>query len=1368
LACELIAHTNSRLAKDTLARFVQAFQAVAPLSSAELRALPVLLRLILVEDLQRVARRLARDGAAARGSVRATLANCVTSLRLLATIDWVDFFERTSRVEGVLREDPAEVYARQDAATRAQYREAVERLAERSDHDELQVARQAVALARRAGLDGARSHVGFYLVGPGRIELEAAVRYRPSTHERLQSAARAHPERAYFTVLALVTGLLLMGPLVYGWSQGGGIGTALLVVLVALLPVSELAVRLVHTAITRLIAPKRLPRLDFAKGIPPDCTTVVAVPAMLHGLECAARLAERLEMHYLSNSDPHLHFVLLTDFADAATESTREDEECVQVALVHIRALNARYSAGRSERFFLCHRRRLWNPAMGCWMGWERKRGKLLEFNRLLRGARDTSFVALSSPPERLPRARYVITLDVDTQLPREAASRLIATIAHPLNRPRFDVGAGRVVEGYGVLQPRLSPSLPSATRSLFAHLLAPAAGLDPYATASSDVYQDLFGRGSFTGKGIYEVDAFQAAVGNTFPDNHVLSHDLLEGNYARCGLVTDIALVENTPANYAVAARREHRWVRGDWQLLLWLFPTVPGPNSSRRPNPLPLLERWKIFDNLRRSLVLPSLIVLLGLGWTALPGSLAFWMGLALSIPVWPLGLSAISGAWLWRHGRKRLRTSGGRALLAIIFLADQACLLSDAVLRTLVRILLTRRHLLEWETTDASERRLGNRFVGFCRSTAAAPVLAGSLGLLMALARPEAAPAAALLLLAWLFSPAVAFWVSRRRDGPAAAPLPDEQRFLRRLARKTWDYFDTFTTAESHWLPPDSVAVMPRPQVAHRTSPTNLGFGLLSILVAHDLGYLSSSALLGRLERIFDTLERLPRFCGHFCNWYDMRTLEGQPPLFVSTVDSGNLLGCLLALRHALDELAEEPALGPTVAAGLGDTLGLLAEGLQSEAPPAGTTGAVAWVALRDTLEDSARRFKEVPTDLGAWDEWLQKMSGLTRRLRAQVRAVGAVQSEVGRWCRRLASQVRDWRAELARLAPWLGVLRHMKRCGELDSPPSLEAVERWRTIRARLVRVARLAELAAPDKGLLTELSALQALWPQTDSLIRAVGASGAAELLARARRLAVRVAALASAMDFRVLYNERRHLFSLGHHLGWGRLDPGHHDLLASETCLTSFLAIARGDVPLRHWFQLARPLTRGGTALLSWGGSMFEYLMPQLLLRSYAGTLLNASQRGAVAEQIAHGRRLGLPWGMSESGFLDVAGDFRYRSFGVSSLGFRRGLGQDRVVAPYATALALTVQPAAALDNFRALAADGAEGPYGFYEAVAYSLSGRPGVVRCYLAHHQGMCLVALGNRLCRDAMTRRFHAEPMVRATELLLQERAPDDSGW
>ena len=1489
LALALVAHNDSELDEARILHYVQAFQEVAPLTIGELWALPTMLRLVLLENLRRLAEqmlwgwderkraerwagelltrshafrtgRAAEDRAVtepeqpalapppfkdptdpavvrllqllrdkgltaaaalvqietqldARGTDanevlrrehrrqainQVSVANCVISLRVLSAIDWKEFFERQSRVEQMLRHDPAGVYSEQDFATRDRYRRIVEEIARDAGVDEQAVVRRVVELARAGRGDGsARGHVGYYLVNRGLAALQADFRPKLEWHARAVAAALAHPLLTYFGAILGVLAVVLGALAGAGAAAGASAGALAALILVLLLPVSELAVGLINQLLTLLMPPWVLPKLDFKDGIPAECATIIVMPTMLVRPQSAAMLLERLEIHYLANPDPEFRFALLTDFADAPQQVMPEDEGYIAAALENVKALNTRYCSGGPDRFFVFHRRRIWNPVQGCWMGWERKRGKLSEFNRLVRGDQGTSYAWQSGDPAELKPIRFVITLDADTQLPRDSAQRLVGTLAHPLNAPRFDRALGRVIEGYGVLQPRVSFHLVAATHSRFAALLAASGGIDPYSTAASDSYMDLFGLGSFTGKGIYDLDAFEAATGKTFPENQILSHDLIEGNYARCGLASDTELFDDFPARYHAYARREHRWVRGDWQLLPWLGRWVPSAEGRRR-NPLPLLERWKLFDNLRRSLVAPALVVLLVLGWTVFPGAPWLWTAVALSVPALPL-LQVIGGTLFSAAqkgslaGLKRWRDSvpatAGQVVLSIAFLANQARLAVDATVRTLVRHFVTRRQMLEWETAASTERRLGTGLLDFAANMWAAPALAVVLALVVALVHPAALGAAAPVLAAWLLSPVLAYWVSLPPP-VAEPPLTESERHeLSLVARRTWHFFETFVGDEDHWLPPDNFQEDREEKVAHRTSPTNMGLLLLATLSAHDFGYVSCRTLLRRLAKSFDTFDRMEKHWGQFLNWYDTRTLQTLHPAYVSTVDSGNMLGCLIALKQGLREKVEAPLFGPALGMGLETTLGLVTQALAQRKPAAGPDATDAAEALEHGLVEVREMLRAAPADLLGCDEWLTHLDRAALGLNGRVRALLGVQNEgpepLESWARRFSAQVKEHRAELAALFPWLDAVRDLDVGGGATRPGLLSwgdeaSARRWRTLREALVAQVGLRAMVERSQSIQDELGSLAARVSAEASerlqvIAQALRDSTAAELLGEARQLTVRAESHAAAMDFRPLYKPDRHLYAIGCNLVQGRLDSACYDLLASEAALTSFLAIARGEAPRRHWFQLGRPYTRtaGRIGLISWGGTMFEYLMPRLMMKSLDGTLVSEACRTAVARQVEYGRQAGVPWGISESAFgaKNLDGDYHYQAFGVPGLGLKRGLERDLVIAPYATALATMIRPREALENFRRLAAEGGQGAYGFYEAIDYTPDRLPKgkrsiIVRTFMAHHQGMSLVALANTLLDEPTIRRFGTEPMVRAVALLLQERIPRDA--
>jgi cyclic beta-1,2-glucan synthetase len=1287
MALELIRHGDGRLDAERLTRFILAFQTVAPLTIGELWAWPSMLKLALLENLRlltdgiiagRTARleadaalaRLAKgdppgslpdplpnafvaqlrqrmreydprvsplaaaveQALAARGTTpedavrsenqrhatdQVSTGNTVTSLRFCATLDWSRFVELVSPMEEILRRDPAGVYPRMDFASRDRYRHAVEELAEPTGEAQVRVALRTVASARRVveskGGGDREAHVGHHLIGPGRRGLEIDVAYRPRLAQRLRRWAFAHATAAYLGGIGLLTGFGIFGAYAYAGAVGAA-GMATAAAVLALLPASELAVLVVQRIVAALVPPRRLPRLDFGEGIPDSARTMVVVPVLLGSVGEVERLLAHLEVQALGNLDPRIHFAVLSDFKDARTLSVAGDGEILAAAVAGIEALNRRHVPDGNDRFYLFHRDRQWNPKEGVFMGWERKRGKIEEFNRLLRSATDTSFSVKVGDLSILPAVRYVLTLDADTRLPRGAARTLIGIISHPLNRAVVDPALRRVTEGYGILQPRVSVNLGSAGGSLFARVYAGHTGVDPYTTAVSDTYQDLFGEGAFTGKGLYDIDAFEATVGWRVPENALLSHDLFEGLYARTALVSDVEVVDDYPANVLAHARRQNRWVRGDWQILAWLFPLVPTPQGFVK-NRLPLISQWKILDNLRRSLVAPALLAYFAAAWNLLPGSPLAWTLGGLAVVAFPFVASLVhllerrpahEPARVHLRGVvEDLSTAFAQALLTLVFLPFHAWEMVHAIAVTLVRLVITKRRLLDWETAAAQAARatrlLREGMRSFFVEMAASPIAALGLLAITIAARPGALPLALPFLALWAAAPACAYWLSQPMVPRQRELSPEDHDLLKKVAQKTWRYFETLAGPEDHWLPPDNLQEDREPAVAHRTSPTNIGLGLLSTLAAHDLGLLPADAMVDRLEATLTTVEGLEHHEGHLLNWYDTQNLAPLLPRYVSTVDSGNLAGALVAL----------------------------AEG-----------------------------------------------------------------------CRQLGAS----RGDLA----------------------------------SRLSDVAR-------------------------------------------------RAAALADGMNFAFLYDRQRQLFAIGYRLadagGPGRMDGAYYDLLASESRVASFFAIAKGDVPQSHWFHLGRLVVsvEGVPTLVSWSATMFEYLMPLLLMRTYPGTLLDQSCRMVVRKQIRYGRERHVPWGVSESAYdlTDRLGNYQYKEFGVPGLGLRRGLADELVVAPYATVLAALLEPAKAARNLRRLTSEGAEGALGYYDAIDYTArepdeSGeeaavRPGagvIVKTHLAHHQGMTLVAIANILLGDVMVDRFHADPRIQATELLLQERIPREA--
>ena len=1040
---------------------------------------------------------------------------------------------------------------------------------------------------------------------------------------------------------------------------------------------------------------------------------MVVVPTLLSSDDAIDSLLETLEIHYLANRDPSLHFALLTDFRDAPAAVLPEDEPLLDRVRRGLEALAKKYGSDRRDIFFLFHRPRLWNEAENQWMGYERKRGKLAQFNSVLRGGPKNIFSLILGETAVLPAIKFVITLDTDTQLPRDSARQLVGAMAHPLNRPQLN-SAGIVVEGYGIMQPRVGVSLPSAGRSWFVRLFAGDVGVDPYTKTVSDVYQDVFQEGSFIGKGIYDVDAFQQALAGRFPENVVLSHDLIESCHARSALVADVELYEEYPARYNTDMTRRHRWIRGDWQIAQWLMPRVPGPDARRIANPLSSLSQWKILDNLRRSLVPLALTLLLLGNWVLLPALGGLGPLFVLAIIIGPAVLAA-SVEWLrcpdelpWAlHTRRVVRSIGrslGQGFLTFVFLPYDAFVSLDAVARTLLRLVITHKRLLQWQTASDMERTVRSDLAGFISAMWIEPLLAVVTGFYLAWSQPQQLPLAGPILLLWLTAPWIAWRISQPIQVEPSGLNEKQVTFLHRTARKTWRFFETYVTAQENWLPPDNFQEEPTAVIASRTSPTNIGLSLLANITANDFGYLSAGRLIERTQNTFATLKKLERHKGHFYNWYDTRTLQPLLPLYVSSVDSGNLAGHLHVLSAGLRELGSQKILPPQIFTGLRDTLEILLE-LDGK---------------NSALKSLAAELAHPPVTLKTGLVLLQNMAA------RKIELPGEAGAEVNWWAAKFHETVCAHLDDLILLAPWLASAE--STWPKLDHIPTLE----------------ELRKLSSPEAG--RRLATLEILARQGEEF---------------------------ATMDATFLFDEARHLFSIGYNVTEHRLDASFYDLLASESRLGSFVAIAQGQVSQEHWFSLGRLLVaeHGRPVLASWNGSMFEYLMPLLVMPNYERTLLDQTYHGSVRRQIEYGHAHHIPWGISESGYnrTDTSLNYQYHAFGVPGLGLKRGLAEDMVIAPYATALALMVEPRAACENLERLAEEKREGNCGFYEAVDYTPSRLPPgeksvTIRSFMAHHQGMALLSFAYVLLGRPMQRRFLAVPAFRAADLLLQERVPN----
>ena len=1326
-----------------------------------------------------------------QGAMNVTVRNVITSMRLMSSVDWAELFESVSLVDDLLR--GGSDFGAMDFATRDSYRHAIEDLGRGAQLPELVVTRRALAAAAHAPPAARAREPGYHLISSGRRAFELELGYRIPMRDWLVRAMTGAGIVGYLAAIASVSAGFLVLPLLAEARFGEvppHLWTLVALALLAAIPATDAAMAVVNNWVTHRVGPKALPALELRAGVPSTLRTMVVVPTLLTTRADIEEQIERLEVHYLATLDGDIRFALLSDWTDADTEQAATDNELLAAAVEAMAQLNHRHGAAPDgERFLLLHRRRRWNAGEGKWIGWERKRGKLHELNRLLRGATDTSFVPAGAPSVSVPAdVRYVITLDADTRLPRGAARTLVGKLAHPLNRPRLDERAGRVVEGYAVLAPRVTPSLPTGREgSLFQRLFSGPCGIDPYAFPVSDVYQDLCGEGSYTGKGIYEVDAFEAALAGRIPDNTLLSHDLFEGLFARAGMVSDIEVVEEFPARYDVAAARQHRWARGDWQLLPWILSRGRSGALDRARRAIPLLGRWKMLDNLRRTLSAPAALLTLLAGWALPTASAAIWtafVAASLALPALLPVLDSIVPRRVGISKRSHLLALGADLTLAVsqtafrlALLTHQSWIMLDGIARTLFRLYVSHRHLLEWVT--AAQSKFGQRLdlPGFYRRLAGGVGLAAA-GAAIVVAAQRSQLLAAPFVALWVLAPALAWRASRR--APIAGPKPvtaADKQALRPIARRTWRFFDTFVTAGEHMLPPDNFQEDPQPVVAHRTSPTNLGLYLLSVVAARDLGWLGTLETVERLDATLTTMQGLERFRGHFLNWYDTRDLHTLEPKYVSSVDSGNLAGHLIALDNACREIAGQPSVGLAWLAGIADALALTRESVLGLADGR-RTETVTRKDLEDTLDALGAALGVTPTSPAGLAARLTELAPLADTIADIARTLAAergdeASAEVRYWAEAIGRSLQSHTRDLDQLLPWARLTAD--RAPGAPAPADADE-DSLAILLGSMPTLTDLPERCEAAIATLVQQRAAGAADVGGDALIDALERSAATARTLERRLVALGALARANfaAMEFDFLFDAARQLLSIGYRVADGTLDPSAYDLLASEARLASFVAIAKGDVPVRHWFRLGRSLTpvARGSALISWSGSMFEYLMPSLVMRAPAGSLLEQTSRFVVQRQIQYGNERGLPWGVSESAYnaRDLGMTYQYSNFGVPGLGLKRGLSQDAVVAPYATALASMVDAEAAVANFARLAAAGGRGHYGWYEALDYTPTRLPedepvAVVRAYMAHHQGMSLVAIANVLQDGRMRARFHADPIVQATELLLQERTPRD---
>ena len=1354
IAADYLAAVSYRFTPESLAEYMQAYQDVAVLDKAELWKLIPALKLILLDQIAQRGRRLLQDPARSYG-----VTYMVFSLRQIRQTTWKLVIEPLIRFDRVLREDPADAYSRLDYESRELYRNRIVELASRSDCSEIEVAQHVLALARDAQnhpesdprLTLRRSHIGTYLIGEGIPLIERRIDYRPSFVERIPKFLRTYPDEFYLPAIAVLTLGIVLGTVLLLTDASTSLGLILLSALAVLLPGSQSAVQIVNYFVTVILSAQILPKLDFSQGIPGDCVTMVAIPTLLLDEKQVRKLVDDLEVRFLGNHDPNLHFVLLTDLPDSPAKPPASNA-LVDLCSELIRGLNEKYPGKEDGSFFLLHRHAVYNPRERLWMGWERKRGKLMDLNNLLRGQFD-SFPVKVGDLSILSTVRFVITLDSDTELPRGSARRMVGALAHPMNQAIIDPERGIVTIGYGILQPRVGVSVQSSARSRLASIYSGQTGLDIYTRAASDVYQDLYGEGIFVGKGIYEVDPLHRVLDRRFPRNALLSHDLVEGAYARAGLVSDIEIIEDYPSHYSAHNRRKHRWLRGDWQIAEWLRPQVPDESGQKVHNPLSMVSRWKIFDNLRRSLVEPAIFTLFLLGWLCLPGRASAWTLATVVIVFLPALVQLafeLGRAIVMRRrsmildGLNSFANASIANWLTITFLAHQALLSIDAMIRTLVRRMITRQRLLQWETAAQAELAGYKRTILdiYLNST---PLLALGVFFLIWLVHRVAVAAALPILALWALSKPISIWLNRPPRSPRKQVAQKYQWLLRQSALRTWRYFAEFSNERHKWLIPDNV-VEENTKIAPRISPTNLGFLLNARQVACDFGYLTVPEFAQQTLRTLSTVAKLERHRGHLLNWYDTETLAPLVPSFVSSVDSGNLIASLWTLERGCHELLDQPLLQPELPEGFLDHLYVL-------------------TTLR-TLP--RRKFSAIKKSLkgSGWLQYLLDVPDAALKDIHKAPSASKHADEAGWYQKEAEQRISQIGRTVQLYAPWLlpefSALKNDPVIHRQGRPNELPALKRLPSFIDSLAARLRSADASASGEthALYTQLLALL-----PDARAHVV------RLIDDLKNIADQCSSLVDEMDFKFILNRNRGLLSIGFNLDKQIVEPACYDLLASEARIAYFAAIAKDDIQQEAWFQLGRvqTLDRGMAGLLSWTGTMFEYLMPALWMRIYPNTLLERAAVAAVRSQRAYAEDKGIPWGISESSCykLDPAGNYEYHAFGVPQLAIHKVDVDGPVVSPYSTFLSLPVDSVASLRNLRKLQHKHALQTYGFYEALDFnpkrvrSRFRRFEAVHCWMAHHQGMSLLAIANFLHEDVVQRWFHSHPRVQATELLLQEK-------
>ncbi|WMJ80575.1 glucoamylase family protein [Clostridium sp. MB40-C1] len=1421
IAVELVSHTDGRIDEDTVERFIKAYQSNTILSSGELWALPIMLRIALIQNIGNITQnivfsqeekrradhisnrlidalgenrieeemenlvkedvkftvhfterllKILRDNGIDTQSVyewidgkleieetdtekvinlehqkqakfQFSIGNSINSIREIEALNWRESFEKLSIVENILRKDPSQIYHKMDFESRDYYRHMIEILAKKIKKPESFIAKKAIECAEEAEkIEGEeyRKHVGYYIFDDGLECLKKKAEFHRKGMNTSKENIKKHAVSYYIGTIVFFT-IIIMAifiSLSYFNDSDRQLWRYIIAAIVLLIPCSEITMSILNWSINHLSDPDFIPKLELTNGIGDKNRTIVVIPTIINNSKKAKELVENMEVYFLANSDENLYFALLSDFKDGKSKEEEGDKEIVETALREIKKLNKKYAQNREDIFYFFSRYRQYNEKEGIWLGWERKRGKLMEFNKLIRGDKNTSYDVISSDIKELKKAKYIITLDSDTVLPRDSARKLIGAMAHVLNVPHIEKNRKRVYRGYGLMQPRIGVSTLSANKTLFSKIFSGETGIDTYTTAVSDVYQDLFKEGIFTGKGIYHIDNFNYMIGEEIPENSILSHDLIEGEYTRCALVTDVQLIDGYPAYYNASSKRLHRWVRGDWQLLPWF----------KNKESLKTLSKFKMLDNLRRSLIAPSIIILMALSFNVLPDGTDKWIIAAILALITPLLFdvsetvtSPVRGLNLSGQINNR-KIALEQVFLIFCFLPYRAYLMVDAIVRTLYRLYISKKNLLEWQTADDAEAKSGKKIKDYVTSMWQGSLISVVILILAFLKSLSSGLFMMPSCILWFISPYIAYYISKEFKVRSENFTDEEEKILRRMSRKIWAYFEDFVTEEENWLAPDNFQEDPSNGIASRTSPTNIAMGLTSNLVAYDLGYIGIKENIQRLKNILDGMDKLSKYGGHFYNWYDTRTLEPLYPKYISTVDSGNLIGYLWLLSENLQQYKNMPLVNMSMISGIKDTIYLANEELEEVSQ------------LKNFYKEYIKQIETTKFNISFWKEFLLSILNKITQLE------NSDKSNKLYWNGKLKHFVNMALEEIREFLPW----------ADFIDAKNDETEELYRSLNSLSSKTALNNFQCEVDKVLKT----YSKLKKETGILLKN-SKDKVQKLLLDIDDIRKRVNTIIKDTDFRMLYDKKRGLFSIGYDIEKDSIGKSYYDLLASEARQASFVAIAKGDVDQKHWFNLGRAMTVMGRSkgLVSWSGTMFEYLMPLLIMKSYPDTLLDVTYKSVIEGQKRYCRRKSVPWGISESAFrsFDVSKNYQYKAFGVPGIGLKRGLKNELVISPYSTLMALQVDLRSSLENIKRLISEGLEGRYGLYEAIDYTKERIPKdnkkpIVKCFMVHHEGMSLMALDNVLNNNILQERFHNISEVKATELLLQEKVPN----